>query len=629
MKQILVELKDKPELNIQAEEIIKTWKSGKYKQVLFHIYSGMEEEKFTAYAAKRLQELFPEADIAGTMSAGEIMEGHLIKRGILIGALFFESTNVEVFRYDNIKGNETSVGRKIREKLDSIPDIKAAELLLPGTEFDTKELFDEIDECDKSIRIFGGYSGGHTMNSPVHYVFDASGIMYDSMLVTTFAGRDFHIDIDKVIGWEPLGVPFRVTKADGHRLMELDNRPASEIYEKFLEIDRQLNSNAKEGYTFPLLAEYKGEEWLRSAIHIEEDGSLNMHGSVMTGMDIQLSYGNPATIVKQVNERLERVREFKPQAILIYSCIVRKAFWEKYVDLELKPFDQLCSTTGFYTWGEVIRDAESGEIVEHNVTQLSIAMREGAPSDEDLPVVHVDDSVLKGPAAQMRRLTSLVYTTMEELHKAQNDLRVLNEKLRLMAERDALTGLYNRGKTEEIIYNLLRKSASNETPLSLLMIDIDYFKSVNDEYGHQTGDIVLKETAAILDDVASGGSEGRSDNEGHDEHVTSDGKSASVGSEKQDSYAEETQKGYAGRWGGEEFFVILPDTVSETAMSVAETLRKRVEVHVFPDVGHLTISLGVITVKECVNEKDMFLKVDKALYDAKEGGRNRIVKVEI
>ncbi len=198
-----------------------------------------------------------------------------------------------------------------------------------------------------------------------------------------------------------------------------------------------------------------------------------------------------------------------------------------------------------------------------------------------------------------------------------------------MAERDALTGLYNRGKTEEIIYNLLRKSASNETPLSLLMIDIDYFKSVNDEYGHQTGDIVLKETAAILDDVASGGSEGRSDNEGHDEHVTSDGKSASVGSEKQDSYAEETQKGYAGRWGGEEFFVILPDTVSETAMSVAETLRKRVEVHVFPDVGHLTISLGVITVKECVNEKDMFLKVDKALYDAKEGGRNRIVKVEI
>ncbi|WP_026498938.1 sensor domain-containing diguanylate cyclase [Butyrivibrio sp. WCD2001] len=594
MKQILVELKEMPELNIQVEEIIKTWESGKYKQVLFHIYSGMEAEKFTAYAAKRLQKLFPEADIVGTMSAGEIMDGHLIKKGILIGALFLESATAEVFRYDNVKGNEPSVGRKIREQLDSIPEIKAAELLLPGTEFDTKELFDEIDECDKSIRIFGGYSGGHTMNSPVHYVFDASGIMFDSILVTTFAGSDFHIDIDKVIGWEPLGVPFTVTKADGHKLIELDNRPASGIYEKFLEIDRRLDSNAKEGYTFPLLAEYNGEEWLRSAIHIEEDGSLNMHGSVMEGMDIQLSYGNPASIVKQVNERLEKVHDFKPQAIFIYSCIVRKAFWERYVDLELKPFGQLCSTTGFYTWGEVIRDTESGEIVEHNVTQLSIAMREGEPSDEELPEVQVDDSILKGPAAQMRRLTSLVYTTMEELQKAQKDLQVLNEKLRLMAERDALTGLFNRGKTEDIIYDFLDETAKNGTPLSLLMIDIDYFKSVNDEYGHQTGDKVLKETAALLDDAAGG-----------------------------------VPDGHAGRWGGEEFFVILPNTGSEDAMSIAEALRKRVENHDFPGVGHLTISLGVITVSKRVNAKDMFLRVDKALYDAKEGGRNCIVKVEM
>ncbi|SDB66933.1 diguanylate cyclase [Butyrivibrio sp. INlla16] len=594
MKQILVELKEMPELNIQVDEIIKTWESGKYKQVLFHIYSGMEAEKFTAYAAKRLQKLFPEADIVGTMSAGEIMDGHLIKKGILIGALFLESTTAEVFRYDNVKGNEPSVGRKIKEQLDSISEIKAAELLLPGTEFDTKELFDEIDECDKSIRIFGGYSGGHTMNSPVHYVFDASGIMFDSILVTTFAGSDFHIDIDKVTGWEPLGVPFTVTKADGHKLIELNDRPASGIYEKFLEIDRKLDSNAKEGYTFPLLAEYNGEEWLRSAIHIEEDGSLNMHGSVMEGMDIQLSYGNPASIVKQVNERLEKVHDFKPQAIFIYSCIVRKAFWERYVDLELKPFGQLCSTTGFYTWGEVIRDTESGEIVEHNVTQLSIAMREGEPSDEELPAVQVDDSILKGPAAQMRRLTSLVYTTMEELQKAQKDLQVLNEKLRLMADRDALTGLFNRGKTEDIIYGLLDETAKNETPLSLLMIDIDYFKSINDEYGHHTGDLVLKETAALLDDAAGG-----------------------------------VPDGQAGRWGGEEFFVILPNTGSEDAMSIAEALRKRVENHDFPDVGHLTISLGVITVSKRVNAKDMFLRVDKALYDAKEGGRNCIVKVEM
>ncbi|WP_408071990.1 diguanylate cyclase [Butyrivibrio sp. JL13D10] len=279
---------------------------------------------------------------------------------------------------------------------------------------------------------------------------------------------------------------------------------------------------------------------------------------------------------------------------MLFSCIVRKAFWERYVDMELEPYEQLCSTSGFYTWGEIIRDEKSGEIVEHNVTQLSIAMREGEGKAEELPEVWVDDTVLKGPAAQMRRLTSLVYTTMEELQNAQRDLQILNDKLRTMAEKDALTGLYNRGKTEEIIYNLLDESAFNKVPLSLLMIDIDHFKSVNDNYSHQTGDLVLKEMAAILENLAN-------------EHTDA----------------------MAGRWGGEEFFVILPGVVDDEAMSIAETLRKRTENHIFPEVGNLTISVGVITVAGDTNSKDIFLCVDKALYDAKEGGRNRVVRADL
>lgn len=76
------------------------------------------------------------------------------------------------------------------------------------------------------------------------------------------------------------------------------------------------------------------------------------------------------TIIDQVNKRLDEIRQFKPQAIFIYSCIVRKAFWDSYVDLELEPFEEYCPTSGFYTWGELIRDMENGEIVEHNVTTL-------------------------------------------------------------------------------------------------------------------------------------------------------------------------------------------------------------------------------------------------------------------
>jgi hypothetical protein len=279
-----------------------------------------------------------------------------------------------------------------------------------------------------------------------------------------------------------------VTKADGNRLIELDGRPASKIYERFLQIDRSQHDNAEEGYTFPLMAKHNGEEWLRSAIHIEEDGSLDLHGFVEEGTSIQLSYGNPLSIVNKVNERLNIVRMFRPQVIWLYSCIVRKAFWDNFVDMEMEPFQSLASTAGIHSWGEVIRSEKTGEVVEHNVTLLTVAMREG-PAEENVPLpeVRVDDSVLRGPAAQLRRMTSMVRTIMGELQKAHNDLQAMNEKLTEMAERDALTGLFSRGKTEEIIGQVMEGSADSKKPYSLIMVDVDHFKQVNDRYGHHIG----------------------------------------------------------------------------------------------------------------------------------------------
>ena len=156
MKQLLIELREKNELEHQLEDILKERDTGKYSHILLHIYSGLEDAQWTEETAKALRNLIPEAGIVGTMSAGEIMSGHVINKGVLIGALFFESTKAEVVRFDSVKGNEGETGKKIREYLDGIPDIKAAEFILPGTELETKALFDEISGCNRDILIFGG-----------------------------------------------------------------------------------------------------------------------------------------------------------------------------------------------------------------------------------------------------------------------------------------------------------------------------------------------------------------------------------------------------------------------------------------------------------------------------------------
>ena len=593
MKQLLVELNPELPAGQQMEGIRQEWETGVYRSMLVHIYSGLTEERFTSRIAEMVQELFPEAEIVGTMSAGEIKDERLMQKGVLIAAMLFESTEVKVFRYDHVKENEETVGGRIRSDLEAMGHIRGAELLFPGTELNTRPFFRELSKCRKDIQIWGGYSGDHMLNAPVHYIFDTTEVLYDSVLVTVFIGENIFINIDKSIGWEPLGPSFRVTKAEGNRLMELEGRPASEIYEKFLQIDRRRQNNAEEGYAFPLLAKYNGEEWLRSAFHIEEDGSLNLHGFVTEGTEIQLSYGNPENILRVINQRLETIRQFKPQAILLYSCVVRKAFWDNLVDTEMEPFAQLASTSGFHTWGEVTRSKSTGEVVEHNVTLLSIAMREGEAPSKELPIVQADDRVLRGQAAMLRRLTNLIYITMGELQKAHSDLQKLNERLSVMAERDFLTGLYNRGKIDEQINLALDEAENSMQPVSLIMVDVDHFKLVNDVYGHHAGDVVLQEIAGVLQSVA------------------------------------DTCRGNAGRWGGEEFFLLLPDTGEDEAMIAAEHLRMIVGKRTFPKAGKVTISLGVITVQGKADRKQVFSRIDSALYQAKDEGRNRTIQARI
>ncbi len=120
------------------------------------------------------------------------------------------------------------------------------------------------------------------------------------------------------------------------------------------------------------------------------------------------------------------------------------------------------------------------------------------------------------------------------------------------------------------------------------MIDADHFKEVNDRFGHQVGDSVLVEIAELI----------------------------RQGIRKTD---------YAGRWGGEEFLIICPETTNQGAMELAEKLRKQIEQWAFEQVGHKTCSFGVATLDKEDSIEIMLSRADKALYKAKEMGRNRVV----
>jgi diguanylate cyclase (GGDEF)-like protein len=184
----------------------------------------------------------------------------------------------------------------------------------------------------------------------------------------------------------------------------------------------------------------------------------------------------------------------------------------------------------------------------------------------------------------------------EALAEREKELSEMNDKLLYMSLTDGLTGIDNRRALEQKLHDMFEHSYRLHEPISCVMCDIDHFKKVNDTYGHQVGDEVLKQFAAILK-------------------------------------GEAREIDRAGRYGGEEFLLLLPGTVLDSAVTFAERLRQRVAEHTFSyDGGTLqrTMSCGVAAWPHprVADAEAMLRSADDALYVAKELGRNRVVRFD-
>jgi len=169
-------------------------------------------------------------------------------------------------------------------------------------------------------------------------------------------------------------------------------------------------------------------------------------------------------------------------------------------------------------------------------------------------------------------------------------IEVALNSLDRLATRDQMTGLSNRRAGEQTLTSAHKNSLTSSNPYSVLMVDIDFFKKVNDVFGHDVGDEAIKAVANVLNTAVRGGD-------------------------------------VACRWGGEEFLCILKEADVDMATLVAERIRSTVEAMVIPVVGKITVSIGVATWLEGATHasfQELIKIADQGLYAAKQGGRNQV-----
>jgi diguanylate cyclase (GGDEF)-like protein len=164
--------------------------------------------------------------------------------------------------------------------------------------------------------------------------------------------------------------------------------------------------------------------------------------------------------------------------------------------------------------------------------------------------------------------------------------KYVKDSLEGMVNYDSLTNIHNRRSFSEFLHQEIGRCERYHKVFSLIMLDIDYFKKINDGYGHDIGDKILQELTGIVSQCIR----------------------------KSDLFA---------RVGGEEFAVVAPETSLEDARLLAEKIREKVEENVFAKNLKVTISLGVSQYKSKDDTNTIFKRADNALYKAKENGRNR------
>ncbi len=235
-----------------------------------------------------------------------------------------------------------------------------------------------------------------------------------------------------------------------------------------------------------------------------------------------------------------------------------------------------------------------GNQLSNSLRRLNAALSNMRPGELRQQVAIDTHDEVGALAGVFNRMSTELATAYDELKSSHRQVSEQATLLRELSIRDELTGLYNRRHFNEQAQQLLQQSKRYGRPLSVMIGDIDYFKKINDQFGHTTGDEVLRAVAKLIGD------------EVRDADVVA-------------------------RYGGEEFVVLFPETPHGVARSICERLREVVESYAWDDIADglsVTISMGVCADTKLPNYEAMLSQADENLYRAKEGGRNRVVGQE-
>ena len=563
------------------------------ENILIQVFCGISDMDRVRRLRSLLGNLFPGCVVIGTSSAGEVLGANILEKSIVISFTGFEKTKVTsalISQNDDLQTGGKEMGKALNTGEANAVIVFGCGAK-DGNYVNAFPFLEALGQEFKNVVIAGGMAGGYNELASRIFVFTERDLTEHGFVAAALSGPNLCVNTAHNLSWTPIGKTMTVTQAKGHRLYSIDNKSVKEIYLQYLGIEANPSSLYLMNY-FPLMIERGGMHVTNPVWSVNPDGSFNVLKQFYTGEQVRFSYCD-AVLQEQGAKRMGReLAGYEPEAFFVYSCESRKTLFEDDIVVDLAALDGSPCSAGFFTFGECYTDKKNTPRFLHQ-TMTVLAL-----SESDTCKLYYEKEVCKDnielPRTELRRfrilksMSHLVSSTTRELEEK-------NRQLKNLANEDGLTGLFNRRFFDDTLARRIKDHSRSGAPLSLILMDVDFFKPFNDHYGHVAGDDCLRRISNLLQKLV---------------RRTSD---------------------MAFRYGGEEFSCILPATAHPGALEIAETIRTGVENLAIPHktskaAEFVTVSLGVITLTDnrTISPQALTDACDQLLYEAKNKGRNRV-----
>lgn len=515
-----------------------------------------------------LHDGFPGVTTIGITMLGVLVDDIHMPCGMEVTAAAFDRSGMKVCLYDLSRTKAEDAAEHFSRELGKLQAVKGILCLPASHQTPVKNFIRSIAPQYRTLPLFGTPAAVYSKESGQAPAVFLGGTAYpEAVLCVVFFGEDLQIETGISLGYKPMGQQMTVTEGDGTGYVKtINHMTPAQLYERYFRLTDHA-ANHYEASSFPFLTEEDGFMAARIPQAMRKDAFF-FEDHMPVGKKVTLSYGRVKNLLASSLALAGKMAEFGAEGMFCFACENRRVFLgDELEDRELDYFREVVPGVMIsYGAGEILRSKGKGGF--QNGSCVVAAFREGEKR-KDIPMP--SDPGIRRIRTPNPHLADMLVTFLE----------VTSQEMRFSAWHDTLTGIYNREAMEEILRKI------GQRPLCVFMFDVDRFKDINDQYGHDVGDRVLKTVALISRENAD-------------------------------------RALMISRWGGDEFLCATTTMSGEELLENAEKIRGQIEKDPYlKDMG-VTISGGIASAQHGSSFRRLYQKVDRALYHSKHYGGNKV-----